>query len=95
MSQLVDDALNSAMEAETKIADAIEISRKEIDATSDFRGLFPSNLPVLHQQSDAPAVTEEMTTASTNGGSWDLALADALKRSLYPKVGLVSLLYLS
>ena len=77
------------MEAETKIADAIEISRKEIDATSDFREHFPSNLPVLHQQSDA-VVTEEMTTASTNGGSWDLALADALKRNLYPKVGLVS-----
>ena len=84
------------MEAETKIADAIEISRKEVDATSDFREHFPSNIPqaVLHQQNDA-VVTEEMTAESTNGVSWDLALADALKRNLYPKVGLVSLINLS
>jgi len=83
------------MEAETKMADAIEIFRSVINATSDFNEHFPSssNVSISHQKRDG-AVDGENTTANTNDGSWDLA--DALKRSLYPKVGLVvPLLYLS
>jgi len=80
------------MDAETKMADAIEIFRRVINGTSDFKEHFPSNVPVLHQKSDG-AITGEMTIADTDDRSWDLA--DGLKRSLYPKVGLVSLLHLS
>ena len=92
MSQLVDDALDSAMEAEVKIADAIEIIRRVINVTSDFKGHLPSDVPVLHQKMDG-AVTGEMTTADTDDRSWDIA--DRVEMSLYPKVGFVSLLHLS
>jgi len=80
------------MEAEAKMADAIEIIRRVINGTSDFKEHLPSDVPVLHQKRDR-AVTSEMTTADTDDRSWDLA--DGLKRSLYPKVGPVSLFHLS
>jgi hypothetical protein len=87
VSQLVDDALNSATEAETKISEAAESFERAINVTSGLKD-SPSDDPVANQK-QVGAVTKEMAKANTNDTSGVL-VADALKGSLYPKVVCVS-----
>ena len=84
VSQLVDDALNSAKEVETKISEAAESFERAIDVTSGLKD-SPSNDPVANQE-PVGAVTNEMARASTNDMSGVL-VADVQKGNLYPKVG--------
>jgi len=81
VSQIVDDALNSLMEAETKISEAAESFERAINVTSGL----PSGHPVANRKA-VGAVTKEMARASTNDMSGVL-VADALKENMYPKVG--------
>jgi len=85
VSQLVDDALNSAMEAETKISEAAESFERAVNVTSSLRD-SPSNDPVANRKT-VRAVTKDMARASTNETSGVLA-ADELKENMYPNVGI-------
>ena len=63
VSQLVDDALNSATEVETKISEAAESFERAINVTSGLKD-SPSNDPVVNQK-PVGAVTKEMARACT------------------------------
>jgi len=82
--QLVDDALNSAMEAETKISEEAERFERAIDVTSGLKG-SSSDDPVANRNS-AGAATEVMARASMNDMPGAL-VAGALRGNMYPKVG--------
>ena len=82
MSQLIDNALNSAIEAETKISEAAKSFERAIDVTSGLKD-SPSNDTVADQTA---VVTKEMARESMSDVS-GILVADALKGSMYPKVG--------
>jgi len=84
VSQIVDDALNSPMEAEAKISEAAESFERAINVTSDLKDSSFGH-PVANRKADS-AVTKEMVRASTNDMSVVL-VADAPKENMYPKVG--------
>lgn len=75
MSQLVDDALNSAMEAETKISEAAESLERAINMTDGL------NNPIRRRRADI--VIKNMSTNDMPG----VRFADELKGNTYPKVG--------
>jgi len=87
VSQVVDDALNSAMGVETKISEAVESFERAINLTSGLK-VPPPNDPVANQEA-VRAVTNEMFRASTNDRSEVLA-PDALEGKMlwYSKVGI-------
>ena len=85
VSQLVDDALDSAMEAETKISEAVGSFERAIKVTSGLKG-SPSNDPFADQKIAGTVTTNEMTRASTNDMAGAL-VADELKGNMHPKVG--------
>ena len=84
MSQIVDDVLNSPMEAETEISEAAERFERAINVTSDLKD-SSSGYPVANRKA-VNAITKEMARASTNDMS-EVLVADALKENMYPKVG--------
>ena len=85
VSQLVDDAFNSAMEVETKISEATESFERAINVTSGLKDK-PSNDPVANRKT-VGAVAKETARASTNDMSGVL-VADPLKGNMYLKVGI-------
>ena len=83
VSQIVDDALDSPMEAETKISEAAESFERAVNGTSDLKDSSLGH-PVTYQKA-VDAVTKEVARASTNDLPGVL-VADALKETMYPKV---------
>jgi len=82
-SQLIDDALNSAIEVETKISEAAESFERAIDMTSGLKDSPPND--TVADRKPVGTVTE-MARASTNDMSGVL-IADAPKGNMHPKVG--------
>lgn len=77
--QPVDDALNSAMEAETKISEEVESFERAMNVTSGLNGSSSDN-PVADR-------TKEMARASMSDMPGVL-VANGLKENMDPKVGI-------
>jgi hypothetical protein len=84
VSQLVDDALKSAMEIETKISEATKSFDRAINEISGLMG-SPTNTPVANRNSVGP-VTKEVVRAYTNHMPGTL-VADELEEDFYSEVG--------
>ena len=88
VSQVVDDALNSAMGVESKISEAVESFERAIYLTSGLKA-SASNDPVANQETVSAVtirLTEEISRARTTDMSGVLE-PDALEGNVYPKVG--------
>lgn len=83
VSQIVDDALNSPMEAEAKISEAVKSFERAVNVTSDLKDSSFGH-PVAYRK-EVDAVTKEIPRASTNDLPGVLVV-DTPKENMYPKV---------